>query len=381
MPQVLDPVALTQQLIRINSISPDIDPGAPGETAIADYCAAWLAERGFEIERVDDTPGRPSIIATARGTGGGRSLLLNGHLDTVGVDTYEGDAFAGEVRDGSVFGRGAFDMKAGLAAIMVAAARAVANPLRGDVILTLVADEEFNSIGTEQVLARVTADAAIITEPSNLDLVVAHRGFAWFTLELEGRAAHGSMPHEGVDAIAQAGLVLRALDELRDRFESQPPHPLLGHSAVRVSQISGGVDAATVAPHCTMMIERRMLPAESVDAVESELRAMLEALAAATPDFRFTLTRIVGRAAFEADPEWPVVSTLETNAERVLGRAPARRGEPFWTDAGLVLEAGIPCVLLGVDGGGAHADTEWATTESIEQLTAILHGTITDFCA
>ncbi|HRQ01208.1 MAG TPA: M20/M25/M40 family metallo-hydrolase, partial [Terrimesophilobacter sp.] len=240
----LDPIALTQQLIAINSISPDLDPAGPGEDAIAAWCAAWLAEHGFEVERIEETPGRPSIIATARGTGGGRSLLLNGHLDTVGIDTYDGDPFSGELRDGNIYGRGAFDMKGGVAAIMVAAARATAEPLRGDVILTLVADEEYNSIGTEQTLARVTADAAIVTEPSNLNLVLAHRGFAWFTLELEGRAAHGSMPHEGVDAIAHAGLVLRALDELRATLESAPKHPLLGYSAVRVSQIHGGVDAA-----------------------------------------------------------------------------------------------------------------------------------------
>lgn len=376
-----DPVELTQQLIGINSISPDLAPGAPGESTIADWCAAWLADHGFEVDRVEDTPGRPSVIATARGTGGGRSLMLNGHLDTVGVDTYDGDPFAGELRAGSVYGRGAFDMKGGVAAIMAAAARAVAEPLRGDVILTLVADEEFNSIGTEQVLARVAADAAIITEPTNLALVTAHRGFAWFTLELEGRAAHGSMPHEGVDAIAHAGLVMRAIDDLRNRYESAPPHELLGHSAVRVSEIHGGVDAATVAPSCTLTIERRMLPGESPDAVEAELRATFDALAASTSDFRYTLTRLVGRGAFEAQPDWPIVTALAANAERVLGRTPQRRGEPYWTDAGLIHEAGIPCVLMGVDGGGAHADTEWATTESIEQLTAILHATIRDFCA
>ncbi|HRN30246.1 MAG TPA: M20/M25/M40 family metallo-hydrolase, partial [Terrimesophilobacter sp.] len=139
--------------------------------------------------------------------------------------------------------------------------------------------------------------------------------------------------------------------------------------------------AATVAPSCTIGVERRMLPAETPEHVEAELRTTLDALAASAPDFRYSLTRDVGRAAFEAQPEWPIVATVASHAEKVLGREAGTRGEPFWTDAALILEAGIPCVLLGVDGGGAHADTEWATVESIEQLTDILHGTITDFCA
>lgn len=384
MAEDLDPVALAQQLLAINSINPDLVPSGAGEAAVIDWCSAWLETRGFEVQRVEDTPGRPSIIATARGTGGGRSLLLNGHVDTVGVDTYDGDPFSGELRDGSIYGRGAFDMKAGIAAIMVAAARAARQPgheLRGDVILALVADEEVGSIGTEQTLRHITADAAIITEPSNLALVVAHRGFAWFEVEFTGRAAHGSMPHEGVDAIAHAGLFLRALDDLRGCLESVPRHPLLGHSAVRVSMINGGTDAATVASSCSLTIERRMLPGESPDAVEAELRGILDGLAAQAPDLDYSLRRIVARGAFEAHPEWPIVTTLAAHAERVLGRSAERRGEPFWTDAGLLQEAGIPCLLIGVDGGGAHADTEWATVESIEQLTDILHGTITDFCA
>lgn len=377
----IDPVTLTQQLIAIDSINPDLIPHAVGEGRIAEWCGAWLTERGFDVECVKETPGRPSIVAIARGTGGGRSLMLNGHLDTVGVDNYDGDPFSGELSDGNVYGRGAFDMKGGVAAIMAAAARAATGSLRGDVILTLVADEEMGSIGTEQVLSRLTADAAIVTEPTNLALVLAHRGFAWFEVEFTGRAAHGSMPHEGVDAIAQAALFMRSLDELRSRLESVPKHPLLGHSAVRVSTISGGTDAATVAPSCTVTIERRILPGEAPEATEAELRGILDELADQHPELDFTLSTIVARGAFEADQQWPIVQTLAAHAERVLGGAVERRGEPYWTDAGLIHDAGIPCLLIGVDGGGAHADTEWATTESLEQLTAILEGTITEFCA
>ncbi len=376
---VLDSVELTRALIRIDSVNPDLAPDAAGEAEIAAWCAAWLEASGFEV-RLVGTAERPTVIGIARGTGGGQSLMLNGHLDTVGVASYDGDPFAAEVRDGRVYGRGAFDMKSGVAAIMVAAARAAGAGLAGDVVVTLVSDEEYGSRGTQDALAAVSADAAIVTEPSEMHLVLAHRGFAWFDLELTGVAAHGSMPHQGVDAIAHAGLVMRALDDLRSRFEAAPPHPLLGYGTARVSMISGGKDAATVADSCTLTIERRTLPGETPDSVEAELRALLEELAATTPGFQFVLKRIVARGAFEADPEGALVHAVAQSAQRVLGRPAPSRGEPFWTDAGLILEAGIPCLLLGVDGGGAHADTEWATVASIEQLTDILEGTIRAFC-
>ncbi|MGO4785654.1 ArgE/DapE family deacylase [Cryobacterium sp. W22_MBD10_FK3] len=376
----LDPVALAAHLITIDSVNPDLAPGGAGEAEIAEWCAQWLAARGFEVHRLEERAGRPSIVGIKRGTGDGRSLMLNAHFDTVGVDGYEGDPFSGQRHSGRVHGRGAFDTKGGLAAVLVAAHRATLTPLAGDLLVTLVADEEFGSLGTEEVLRRFSADAAIVVEPSELDLTVCHRGFAWFELTLHGRAAHGSMPEQGVDAIRQAGLVMRELDELRERLEQRPAHPLLGHGTVRVATISGGTDAATVAASATLTIERRTLPGETPDAIEAELRQLLDALAADTADFSYHLSRLVARGAFEADPDWPIVLMLDEQAERVLGRAVTQRGEPFWTDAALVLEAGIPCLIFGVDGGGAHAQVEWATEVSIHQVTDILEHTIVAVC-
>ncbi len=306
--------------------------------------------------------------------------MLNGHLDTVGVSTVIGDPFAADGADDGLHGRGSFDMKSGVAAILVAAARASAAGLRGDVLVTLVADEEFGSLGTGEVLRTYRADAAIVAEPSSLEMILAHRGFAWFEVRLAGRAAHGSQPELGIDAIAHAGEVLRALDDLRATLEGEPPHPSLGHGTVRVSTISGGSDAATVAADCTLAIERRTLPGQTPDQVERELRDVLDAVAARVPEFDYVLNRLVARGAFEADLEWPIVRAVAGSAEAVLGRPAGIRGEPFWTDAGLVLEAGIPCLLIGVDGGGAHADDEWCDARSVHQLTDILERTIVDFC-
>ena len=262
-----EPIALLKQLIAINSVNSDLVTGGAGEAGIAAWCAAWLREHGFDVYVLEERSGRPSVVGIARGSGGGRSLMLNGHLDTVGIATYgsvepdDHDAelaapFAAVEADGTIYGRGAFDMKGGLAAILVAASRAAASGLAGDVLVALVADEEFGSLGTEEVLRSFTADAAIVAEPSQLELVVAHRGFSWFELELTGRAAHGSMPEQGVDAIAHAALVLSALNDLRARVEARQRHPLLAFGTVRVSRISGGADAATVAPSCSLTIER-----------------------------------------------------------------------------------------------------------------------------
>lgn len=381
LPLPHDPVHILQQLVRLNSVNPDLVHTAPGESVIAAWCAQWLGEEGFVVTVLEQTPGRTSVVGVKPGRGNGRSLMLNAHLDTVGVATYTGDPFSGELRDGRVYGRGAIDTKSGLAAILVAAARASAHDLAGDVIVTLVADEEFGSIGTEEVLQSFRADAALVIEPSDLQLTTAHRGFAWFELTLTGRAAHGSQPELGVDAIDHASAVLSAVRALRERLRAAPSHPTLGHSAVRVSQISGGDDAATVAARCSLTLERRMLPAETPDAVEAELRALLEELAGQIPDFQYALTRLVARAAFEAQPQWPIVQALTDNAVRVLGHSVHTRGEPFWTDAGLVLEAGIPCVVFGAAGQGLHADTEWADADSVRALTDILEGTIITFCA
>lgn len=374
-----DPVALTAELVAIESVNPSLDPSGSGESALADYCAAWLARRGFAVTRLESIPGRPSIIGTFTGSGGGRSLLLNGHLDTVSLGSQ--GQLVPQIRDGSLFGRGAYDTKGGVASVLVAAARA-SGSLRGDVVVTLVADEEFGSHGTEEVLAHlrdrnIVIDGAIVTEPSGLELTLAHRGFAWFEVEITGLASHGSMPEQGIDAIAHAGRVMGALDGLRATLEARPRHPVLGHGTVRVATIAGGVDAATVAPSCRLTVERRFLPGETPDEVEAELKATIEAVAGrATAN----LSRLVARAAFEADPAWPIVQAVARHSTAVLGTA-VTRGEPFWTDAALVLEAGIPCLVVGVDGGGAHADPEWATTTSIEQLTAVLELAIADFCS
>jgi acetylornithine deacetylase len=377
-----DPSRLLARLISIDSVNPDLVPGGAGESVIADVCGEWLAARGFEVHSLEKRPGRPSLVAIARGTGGGRSLMLNGHLDTVSLADYDGDPLDPQIRDGKMYGRGTFDMKGGIAAMMVAAARATAHgPLRGDVILACVADEEYGSSGTEEVLESFTADAAIVTEPSHLEVTLAHKGFVWFDVEIEGRAAHGSRPELGIDAIAKAGHFLVALEELGQRLAQGPAHPLLGVGTVHASVIHGGEEPSTYPAHCRITLERRTVPGESAERVERELVDVLDRLAATVPDFCYRLTRGLHREPFEADPQTPVVRTLARHAEKALGHPPVVRAEPFWTDCALLDRAGIPCLLFGVDGAGAHAATEYVDLASLDRLTDILTATIADFCS
>ncbi|MET8976950.1 ArgE/DapE family deacylase [Streptomyces sp. NPDC004539] len=376
------PAAILAELVALDSVNPDLVPGGAGESAVADHCARWLAARGFEVHRLEERPGRPSLVAVAHGTGGGRTLMLNGHFDTVGLAGYDGDPLLPRVADGRMYGRGTFDMKGGIAAMMVAAARAVAaGPLRGDVVLACVADEEHGSSGTEEVLASFTADAAIVTEPSHLQLTLAHKGFAWFDVEILGRAAHGSRPDLGVDAIAKAGHFLVALEEWGRRLAEGPAHPLLGTGTVHASVIEGGEEASTYPARCRITLERRTVPGETVEGVTGELTLVLDELVSRVPGFRYQLTRGVHREPFEADPGADVVRVLRRHAEHALGRPPLIRAEPFWTDCALLDRAGIPCVLFGVDGEGAHAATEYVDLASLDRLTEILTATVGEFCS
>ena len=239
-----DPVDLTQRLVRIGSSNPTLSEAkGAGEAQIADYIAAWLKDRDIEVHKLEATPGRPSIVGIVRGEGGGKSIMLNGHMDTVSLNSYATDenALSGDIDNkGRLYGRGAMDMKAGLAAAMVclSKAKSMGEKLRGDVILTAVADEEDSSMGTAEVLsAGRRADAAIVCEPTMLDVVHAHKGYVWYQIKVLGAAAHGSRPDQGVDAILLARHVLNALDSYREQL---PTHPDLDPASMHAGLIRGG---------------------------------------------------------------------------------------------------------------------------------------------
>lgn len=380
-PLAADPLELLRQLVRIDSVNPDLVPGAAGESAIADFVGDWLGARGFTIHRLEERPGRPSVVAVAAGTGAGRSLMLNGHLDIVTLTGYDGEPLDPVETDGKLFGRGTFDMKAGIAAMMVAAATAATAEHRGDIVLALVADEEFASAGTEEVLRTFHADAAIVSEPTHEDLVVAHKGFAWFDVTVHGTAAHGSRPDLGVDAITRTGPFLTGLEQLAQQLAAQPGHPLLGPGSVHASLITGGEELSSYPARCTVSLERRTIPGEDAETIRAQLQAILDRITAQNPDFAAQITPGLERQPFDVAEDAPIVRSVAAAFEAETGIAPTLRGEAFWTDAALLSQAGIPSLLFGVDGSGAHAATEWVEIDSLMRVSRVLLRTITHFCA
>jgi acetylornithine deacetylase len=364
---------LVADLVAIDSVNPALVPGGAGETEIARFVAGWLERAGLAVELVEPAPGRPSVIGVARGRGGGRALMLNGHLDTVGVGQMT-DPHRPRVADGRLHGRGAYDMKGGVAACMLAAAAAARADLAGDVIVTAVADEEHASIGVQAVLDRCRADACVVTEPTALELVVAHKGFAWWEIVAEGRAAHGSRPDLGVDAIAAVGPVLTALGAL-ERELAGGPHARLGPGSVHASLIEGGQELSSYPERCTLQVERRTLPGET----EAQLDAERERLLGGDP--RLSARTTLVRPPFEVAPGAPIVELVRERARAVLGDAPALAGHAAWMDAAFTSAAGIPTVVFGPGGEGAHAVEEWVELADVADCARVLAATAEAFCA
>jgi len=370
---------LLAALVRIDSTNPALVPGAAGEAGMAHFLAGWLGDRGIPAVIDGEVPGRPSVIATVKGSGGGRSLLLNAHLDTVGTEGMAAP-FEPAVRDGRMYGRGTYDMKGGLAACLLALLDARDAGLRGDVILAAVADEEHASLGIQSVLRRVRADAAIVAEPTELGICVAHKGFTWHEITTHGRAAHGSRPDLGIDAIAHMGRVLGRLEAFGRDLTAREAHPLLGHGSLHASLIRGGQELSSYPERCTLLVERRTLPGETPESATRELDALLAELRA-DPDFHAEHRLTLSREPFGVSPDEPIVQALRVAAADTLGAPPELTGQPFWMDSAFLATAGIPTVVFGPGGAGAHALEEWVDLASVRRCREVLTTTLRDFCA
>lgn len=369
------------RLVRINSINPTLAPDAPGEREIAGFVAEWLRASGVEAEVVEPAAGRASVLGRVRGSGGGRSLMLNAHVDTVDVKGMA-EPFSGEVRDGRLYGRGAYDMKGSLAACMAAAraVRASGAPLRGDLLVAAVADEEYGSLGTRDLLTRVRPDGAIVTEPTALDTCLAHKGYLWIEVEVTGRAAHGSKFELGIDANMKMGAFLYELAKLERDLRARPPHPLVGPPSLHAAMLQGGAGLSTYAPCCVLRIERRTVPGETETRAIAEIQEIADRLSAADPDFRATVRSFFVREPFEVAPDAAIVKAVDRAAAKVRGTAPRHIGDTPWMDAALLQAAGVETVVFGAAGAGAHADVEWVDVESVVRLAEILAEAAVEYC-
>jgi acetylornithine deacetylase len=368
-------------LVRINSINPAFTGGTTDERHVAEFVSARLDALGAVVTRHEPAPRRVSVTGRVAGAGGGRSLMLYGHYDTVGVEGME-HPFGAEVREGRLYGRGAYDMKGGLAACL-AAVRLLQNAgirLRGDVVVCAVADEETESLGMRDVLTRVRTDGAVVTEPTELDVCVAHKGFTWIAVDTEGRAAHGSRFDLGLDANLRMGRFLAALETLERDVRARTPHALLGPPSLHVGTLAGGSAPSVYAAHARAEIERRMVPEETEAGVTAEIRALVDSLAAEDASFRATVTSYLTRPAFEVPAAAPIVQAILSASRSVLGHAPRVVGQSPWMDASLLAEAGVETVVLGPAGTGAHADVEWVDLASVERTAEVLAHTAAAYC-
>jgi acetylornithine deacetylase len=372
--------ALTAELVAIDSTNPDLVPGGAGEVEIARFVAGWLESAGLDVELRELGPRRANVMAIARGSGGGHTLMLNAHMDVVGAGDM-GEPWTPRMDGTRLYGRGAYDMKASLAAIMLAGRDAAKRDLRGDVMITAVADEEYASIGVQDVVRHMAADAAIVAEPTGLDLCVAHKGFVWLEVETRGVASHGSLPAEGVDAIAKMGPVLTGLADLDRELRSRPGHPLLGPSSIHASLIRGGQELSTYPARCVLSIERRTIPGETIAEVEGQIAAILAAAGAADSSFQAELRTLLVREPFSVGLDQPIVDLARRHLAQVTGRDPEIVGAGGWMDSAFLAAAGIPTVIVGPDGEGAHADVEWVDLMSATRTADTLLGIIGEFCA
>src|SRR5437016_1395650 len=354
------------ELVAIESVNPDLVPSGSGETAIAQYVASWMSAAGLEVEIVEPVPGRPSVVGVLRGTGGRRSLMLNAHMDTVGAGGMP-DAFSPRVEEERIYGRGAYDMKASLAAIMITAREAARLRLKGDLIITAVADEEVASLGTSAVLEKYHADAAIVTEPTELRLCLAHKGFVWLEVETTGVAAHGSRADIGVDAIAHMGKVLTGVLDLNQRLQSGRRHPLLGTGSIHASLIEGGQEMSTYPARCIAKLERRTIPGEKLFPIYGEVHGEAGEWGPLILEGDQVIARVLlERAPSELPPDHPVSKVVAEAAGQ-----PDIIGVAYWMDMALTNAAGIPTVAYGPIGEGAHADVEWVDRASVEKCVDV----------
>ncbi|HSM59221.1 MAG TPA: ArgE/DapE family deacylase [Longimicrobiales bacterium] len=366
-----DPVGLARALVRIPSVNPVLATGGDGEGVIASTCAEWLSGWGYDV-RVDEVaPGRCNVVGTLEGRGPG--LLLNGHLDTVGVEGMTVDPFGGEIRDGRLWGRGACDMKGGLAALLAAAHRLSRGGPRPPLVVALTADEEHASLGMDALVrSGVRADLAVVCEPTSLRVMPAHKGFVWVRALFRGRAAHGSRPEQGIDAIRHAGLFLAALDELAAELAARPAHALLGQGSLHAGTIQGGSAESVYPERCELLLERRTLPGERPEAVVREFRGVLERLSRREAALDASLEMTLERPGTEVPEEARVVRGL-LDASAARGVVPVVEGMTAWVDAAFLNEAGVPAVCYGPgDIAQAHSADEWISVDEIRTCADVL---------
>jgi acetylornithine deacetylase len=385
MPSFLLALEILSEMVQLNSVNPGLVPGGEGEGRMAKYLCNLLRSGGIPTELHEVAPGRFNVVASIRGTRPGPRVLLNGHMDTVGVEGMTAP-FSPVPDNGRIYGRGTQDMKSGIAAGVAALLELSGNPdcFCGEVVLSAVADEEDKSIGTQSFLANYHTghpfDFALVMEPTDLKVCTSHKGFVWLEVHTQGIAAHGSRPEEGVDAIRAMGAVLQELELLDARLQSRPTHPLLGSGSLHASLIHGGREWSSYPDHCCLKYERRTIPGESDLLIGEELQELLIRLKERIPRFEASGSIIYSRTPFETSPDLSCHQAFFNAAHDLFPDLVAWGAVSFWTDAALLAEAGIPTLIFGPRGAGLHSINEYVIASDVTACAQVVYSFISRFC-
>ena len=373
-------ISLLRDLIAIDSVNPSLVSGGAGEREIAEAVSRELHAIGMDVEVTEVAAGRPNVVGTLEGRAPGKSLMFCGHLDTVSVEGMT-SPFDPIERDGRLYGRGSADMKGGVAA-MIGAARTLASSgglESGRLIVAAVVDEEYASIGAEALVSRWHADAAVVTEPTDLVVAIGHKGFSWIEVTTKGRAAHGSRPQEGRDAILRMGRVLSRLEQLDRTLQARLAHPVLGTPSLHGSLIAGGRELSTYPDSCMLQMERRTISGEPTNVALTEIEEILAALRLADSDFQGDARLMFNRPPYETPAGHELPQLLES-AVLSVGHTPNRAGMTYWTDAAILGHAGIPSVIFGPGGEGYHGLEEYVRVNEVLACREALAILARNFC-
>jgi acetylornithine deacetylase len=373
-----DIVELLSELVRINSVNVTLSRG-PGESEIAKYIQHRLDQLGLRSEIQTITNDRHNVIAVIPGHDPGRSLLLNGHLDTVGVDGMD-DPFTLRQEDDRLYGRGTYDMKGSLAVMLLLAEYFTRQPPPLDILMTFVADEEDKSLGMDSLVENWLSNiaplpiGAIFLEPTEEDIGVCHKGFCWYELNITGRAAHGSRPEEGIDAILPLRAALNELNKIQDELLDHKPDPLLGHAIIHSSRVTGGTELSMIPSNSHLQWERRTLPGETQQDLDKELERTVTAVENHPGNHDVIGRQLFLRPSYKVPADAEILLRLQKASPQS-----AAVGFSFWADSALAGTAGIPSLLFGPIGHGAHAVDEWVSLKSLLNIYETLKRVILDF--